>query len=174
MYRISIKGLRFYGKYNEDHFKAIFKIAKVLDKDEISGIRGVYGTDGRVVTKANEQYSAGYYIRFTPLERSAHIILNLKYKDKTEENIDIYKSPIITIEGALCKTEYDFAFTLLHEIGHHITYDETDSEKDKEIKAHLFAIDKIRKIYPLDKITINCYTYLKEAIDIYKIKTNKF
>lgn len=163
---LNIKGLRFYGRYNDEHFKALFKLAEVLDKNEIKDIKGVYGTDGKRIIEKNKAYSSAHYITFTRNSQNSCAKIYLTYADKSKETIKLFKSPVILIDGALCHTEYDFIFCILHEIGHHLNDKRLDTKMEKEIHAHVFAINKIKQIYKQEKIPITPYLYLEEALKI--------
>ena len=162
---LNIKGLRFYGRLNDDHLKALFKVANVLNKQDIKGIKGVYCIDGKKTIK-DKYYSGGHYIQFTRINNNSCVSLEMKYANGDKETIKVYNSPIIVINGDLCHTEYDFVFCLLHEIGHHIYNGFYTTDKQKEITAHLYAIEKIKKIYNIERIPVKPYLYLKEALEL--------
>lgn len=70
----------------------------------------------------------------------------IKYADGSKEEfvIPADNKPIIYIESGLFKSEYWFAFTLIHELGHHNDPSKAiQYSKEVEIFAHTFALSKI-------------------------------
>lgn len=166
---LNIKGLRFYGRLNDDHLKALFKVANVLNREDVRGIKGVYCIDGKIKKiDKDKEYLVASYVQFTKITKDGCVVLDMNYSNGDKEIIRIYKSPIITINGNLCYSEQQFVFNLLHEIGHH-NDKFSINEAEKEIIAHLFALERICRIYDkLEYEVLSKYKYFEQAMEEFK------
>jgi hypothetical protein len=145
------------GNLNNSQIKALKEIELVTTESNWEGIEGVYCDDGVVV---NDQSLLGYYMTSYPND------LRFDVDGITYSN---FKHSIILIDSGETEQPHQFAFILLHELGHHVDRISNNKTlrvgtKDDEIEAHKFAIKRYRKMN-LEKGDIFNMPYLKEALN---------
>lgn len=163
MFKLNIHGVPFYGRYNEHHYKSLFKVAKITSKNEWKGVKGVYCVDGVSEFKKEGEVNAGLYARWQPKHKGS-LTITMSYNDGGKEIFSPYGSPIIIVKGSILKREEDFVFTLLHELGHHVNRKEeiNQTTKEKEIEAHIFALNKYFQRY--QNLNMLNYYYIEDAL----------
>jgi len=114
------------GKINQSCLTALYKVENNTPESIWKGIKGIYSTD-------EKSHICGTYIE-SDKEGKSSLNFILTYKDKSIEKISLCEQtlPIIIISSGNFKDEYNFAFNLLHEVGHH-------NGCNQEWKAHKFA-----------------------------------
>jgi len=114
------------GKTNQQHLSVVNKLEKYTPKSIWQGIKTIYSTDA-------ESCISGTYITRDKKELESNASLTIIHKDGSLENLKLDNDslPVIILFGK-CKDEYNIAFNLLHEVGHH-------NDCGKEWEAHRFA-----------------------------------
>jgi hypothetical protein len=144
-----------YGKMEQNKEELIYRIENLMNPSDLTMLKGIYCISE---LHLEDKEIPGIWIR--------------EYDDPLEFIIDgdqlqVNDFPIIIIDRDL--TIENFAFVLLHEIGHHknefLDGKERYDIKEKEINAHLYALNLFNRLEGIST-EINNLLYLEDAIMI--------
>lgn len=139
---MNIHGVPIHGRVLINQYGAIKKIEKVTTKEEWEGVKGIYSSNliEEPVGVAGQYGSAD--------NETAHMNLTLTHQDDTEDKFTLlYEDlPIILVSSGMVRDEYHFAFTILHELGHHNLDKKLDIDyEETEIQCNIFAYERLTK-----------------------------
>jgi len=135
---MKIFNIPIYGKVNPSCLDIINKIEIHTPVSKWKGIKSIYSTD-MIIPKDKRFGRNGFYASKRKDGIKAHLNFTLDYEDKSCEEFNVREEdlPIIFISSGSFIDEYNLAFVLMHEVGHHNGY-------HKEWEAHKFASNFIK------------------------------
>jgi hypothetical protein len=156
-----IHNVPIYGRLPERFINTLTKIEAVTTKDDWNGLTYLATCDMELELSPDNPNIAGgsYLYNDLPFE------VDVTYEDGTVETFAVpgESSPVIFLESGLFKSEYWFACTLFHELGHHNDpLKRIEPSKEVEIFAHKFALDRLN-IVQFDYLDETPPTYYHEA-----------
>lgn len=128
-----------YGRLPQRFANTLTKIEAVTSPNEWDEVAYIVSSDEYVeLTPDNRNVAGGRYLQTD--------WLRVKYDDGSKEVFETeMPQRLIYIEAGFFRSEYWFAFTLLHEIGHHNDPAKpTQSSREAEIFAHTYALDRVQ------------------------------
>lgn len=140
-----IHNVAVYGSLPRRFVNTLKKIETATTPADWNGLAYIASCDMEVeLSPENPSILGGSY-----LHNDLPFEVDVTNEDKKVETFVVpgENNPVIIMESGLFKSEYWFAFTLFHELGHHNDpYKRTQPSKDVEIFAHKFALDRVNKM----------------------------
>ncbi|NRS15839.1 hypothetical protein HP398_05250 [Brevibacillus sp. HB1.4B] len=139
---MNIHSIPIQGRLAERFKKGVIqKVEMVAPISEWNGIYSIYSCDEELsLSEENPNIAGGSYVT-----DDKGGTFTFTHNDGSKETFQLYpNTPVILMESGLLKSEYWFAFTLLHELGHHNDPNRPMKPTyNGEIFAHLFAFDRL-------------------------------
>ncbi|MEB4857441.1 ImmA/IrrE family metallo-endopeptidase [Priestia megaterium] len=162
--KIQIHGVTFHGVMSAKQKAALHEIANVTDEKDWDGLKGVYCL-GSVKVQGKDVLGV-YYGQFND---------NLpKEKRKLQFEIDYIKytvteCPIVFIDTTKNKKPHQFAFIILHELGHHVDRMTNgtllkEGNRTQEMFANTYALEKYSKIEKFQTKKLKKIAFLEESL----------
>ncbi|MDT2047975.1 ImmA/IrrE family metallo-endopeptidase [Priestia flexa] len=165
---VAVHGVLFYGLLSKKQRAILKEIEKVTPPEAWNGVKGVYCL-GSVKVQGRDVLGV-YYGQF-PKQTSAKkqaLHFEINYKKYT-----VKECPIVFIDTMKNKKAHQFAFIVLHELGHHVDRTQNqvvlrEGNKQQELFANTYAIEHFLQIEGMESKQLYNIPYLQEAIQQYQ------
>jgi hypothetical protein len=142
--------VHFYGMMSDEQKQILKEIERVTEKSEWEGISGVYCI-GSVKVEGRDMLGVyvGQFNEQLPEEKR-------KFEfDVNDIHYTVSKCPVIFIDSIQNKEPHQFAFIILHELGHHVDRIKNgitlkQGVKRYEMFADQYALERLSKIKEMD------------------------
>ncbi|MCA1202110.1 ImmA/IrrE family metallo-endopeptidase [Priestia flexa] len=165
---VAVHGVLFYGLLSKKQRAILKEIEKVTAPEEWNGLKGVYCL-GSVKVQGRDVLGV-YYGQFPKQTSSKKQALQfeINYKKYT-----VTECPIVFVDTMKNKKAHQFAFIVLHELGHHVDRTQNKSvlregNKQQELFANTYAIERFLQMEGMESKQLHNIPYLQEAIQEYQ------
>ncbi|TYR79411.1 hypothetical protein FZC66_14995 [Priestia megaterium] len=162
---ITVHGIKFYGVMNKKQKAILKEVEKVTDSIDWQGIKGVYCL-GSVKVQGRDVLGV-YFGQFNEKlsSKQKRLQFEINYVKYT-----VTECPIVFIDTIKNKKPHQFAFIVLHELGHHVDRMQNgatlrEGNEQQELFANTYALEKFVKMEGMHSKRLKDIPFLKEAIN---------
>ncbi|MFA1509925.1 ImmA/IrrE family metallo-endopeptidase [Priestia aryabhattai] len=171
---IEIHGVPIVGSIPNQYIDTVKFVEDITSKEMWDGIKSVYINEDIVsketyFEKRNGTHLGIYLTEELISEEVGFVEFTLIDKNKKSTHYELFESdlPSIIVNAGFLYEPYWFSIILLHELGHHLNREaeKTQTEKEYEINAHLFALDLMEEtlLFPEDLFFLSDTPYWMDA-----------